>query len=295
MRVAVEPNKGRGLQIRPKLLDSFMIHRAVIPGLAIVTLSLAVLRMNLLDRFIFFPESKLVGTPETLSLNYENVWFSAADGVTLHGWWVPGPRAETVLWFHGNAGNISHRLDNLRLLHDHLGVNIFLFDYRQYGRSQGKASEAGLYADARGALACLQDRDDLAAERIIYFGQSLGSAVAIDLATTTAPRGLILETPFVSLREMARRLLPGPLSALAPASFDNLGKIRKIQCPTLFIHGDRDEIVPYEQGRRLFEAASPPKSFFTIRGAGHNDTYIVGGSTYFAHMREFVYQLAEAK
>jgi len=265
-----------------------MLRRTLFAALAIMTLSIAALRMNLIERFIFFPESEIAATPGSLSLEYEDVWFSASDGVALHGWWVPGSRPETILWFHGNAGNISHRVDNLRLLHDHVGVNVFLFDYRQYGRSQGKASEEGLYADARGALAYLRSRGDLAQERIVYFGRSLGSAVAVDLAATNSPRGLILETPFASIRAMARRLLPGPLSAVVPAGFDNLAKIPGIHCPKLFIHGDSDEIVPYEQGRLLFEAASPPKSFFTIRGAGHNDTYIVAGSRYFARMRDFL-------
>ena len=270
-----------------------MLRRTSFAVLAIMTLSIAALRMSLIERFIFFPESEIVATPGSLSLEYEDVWFSASDGITLHGWWVPGSRPETILWFHGNAGNISHRVDNLRLLHDHVGVNVFLFDYRQYGRSQGKASEEGLYADARGALAYLRSRGDLSQERIVYFGRSLGSAVAVDLAAASAPRGLILETPFASLRAMARRLLPGPLSAVVPVGFDNLAKIPNIRCPKLFIHGDSDEIVPYEQGRLLFEAASPPKSFFTIRGAGHNDTYIVAGSRYFAHMRDFLDGLAE--
>jgi fermentation-respiration switch protein FrsA (DUF1100 family) len=246
------------------------------------------LGINLIDRFIFFPEAELLATPAHVSLAYEEVWFAAPDGVRLHGWYVPGRRAETLLWLHGNAGNISHRLANLRLLHDHVGVSIFLFDYRQYGRSEGTASEEGLYADARGALAYLRGRDDVVDDRIVYFGRSLGSAIAIDLATSARPWALIVETPFTSLREMAGRMLPGPLSLMVPARFDNLSKIETIKCPVLFIHGDLDDIVPYTQGRRLFEAASPPKAFFTVRGAGHNDTYIVGGSTYFARIRDFI-------
>jgi fermentation-respiration switch protein FrsA (DUF1100 family) len=248
--------------------------------------------MSLIERFIFFPDSEMVATPGSLALEYEEVWFTASDGVTLHGWWVKGSRRETILWFHGNAGNISHRVDNLRQLHDHVGANVFLFDYRQYGRSQGKASEEGLYRDARGALSYLQGRADLSPDRIVYFGRSLGSAVAIDLAVSSPPLGLILESPFASLRAMAGRFLPGPLSALVPDGFDNLGKMAEITCPTLFFHGSHDGIVPYEHGRRLFEAAASPKSFFTIRGAGHNDTYIVGGSRYFAQMSDFLDRLA---
>ena len=249
--------------------------------------------MTLIDRFIFFPDPTLRATPADFSLQYEDVRFVAPDGVRLHGWWIPGRREETLLWFHGNAGNISDRLDNLRLLHEHVGVGVFLFDYRQYGRSEGTASEAGLYADARGALAYLRNRADVAQDRIVYFGRSLGSAVAIDLATTELPWGLILESPLTSLADMARRLLPGPLTAMIPAGFENLRNIPGIRSPTLFIHGDRDTIVPYEQGRRLFDAASPPKFFFTLRGAGHNDTYVIGGRRYFAHIRNFIERLDE--
>jgi fermentation-respiration switch protein FrsA (DUF1100 family) len=256
---------------------------------------IAGLGMNLVDRFIFFPDSALLATPAELALPYEDVHFTAPDGPRLHGWWVPGRRQETLLWLHGNAGNISHRLENLRLLHDHVGANVFIFDYRQYGQSEGTASESGLYADARGALSYVQGRSDVAADRVIYFGRSLGSAVAIDLAAEHEPRGLVLETPFVSVREMAKRMLPGPLSVVVPTSFDNFAKISGIACPKLFLHGDRDEIVPYEHGRRLFEAATPPKAFFTIRGATHNDTYIVGGARYFAQIADFLDKLGDAR
>ena len=249
---------------------------------------------NLVERFIFFPDPELVGTPADVGLAYEEVFFPAADGTELHGWYVPGTRSETLLWFHGNAGNISHRLDNLRLLHDRVGVNIFILDYRQYGRSKGKASEQGLYSDARGALKFLRSRKDVAADQIIYFGRSLGGAVAIDVAIAAPPLALVLESAFASLRAMAGTILPGSLSGVLPQSFDNIGKIAAVHCPILFIHGDRDDLVPYEQGRRLFAAASPPKSFYTVRGAGHNDTYVVGGETYFRRWREFTDSLRQA-
>jgi fermentation-respiration switch protein FrsA (DUF1100 family) len=244
--------------------------------------------MGLLERFIFYPDSQLIGTPANVGLRYEDVWFTAGDGTRLHGWFVPGRGRETLLWFHGNAGNISHRLENLKLLHDRVGVAVFIFDYRGYGRSAGSPSEDGLYADARAALATVQQRGDVNAERLVYFGRSLGSAVAIELSTTAPPSGLIVETPFTSLRDMAHSVVPGPLYVLLPNRFDNLGKIAHVTPPKLFIHGDRDEIVPYAQGRRLYDAAKPPKAFLTIRGAGHNDTYVVGGERYFSRLREFV-------
>jgi len=244
--------------------------------------------MAWIDRFIFFPDQTLIGTPADVAIKYEDVWFKATDGTRLHGWYVPGKRRETFLWFHGNAGNISHRVDLLRHLHAQLGVGVLLIDYRQYGRSEGTASEEGLYADARGALTYLRSRPDVAADRVVYFGQSLGSAVAIDLAHHAPPCGLILETPFASIRDMARTLLPGPLSGIVPDGFNNVEKITTITVPTLFIHGDRDEIVPYEQGQRVFNAAAGPKAFFTIPGATHNDTYVVAGQRYFDRLREFI-------
>ena len=250
--------------------------------------------MSLIDRFVFFPLRELEGTPADVGLRYEDAAFPTADGVRLHGWWVPGRRAETLLWFHGNAGNISHRLDHLQLLHAAVGPNVLMVDYRGYGQSAGSPSEPGLYADARGALAYVRSRGEIERERVVYFGQSLGSAVAVELATRRSPHGLILETPFTSTQEMASRILPGPLAHFVPRRFDNLGRIAKVHCPMLFIHGDRDEVVPYAQGRRLFEAAPGTKSFLTIPGAGHNDTFLVGGDDYFDRIAEFLDSLAAA-
>jgi fermentation-respiration switch protein FrsA (DUF1100 family) len=244
--------------------------------------------MNLFERFIYYPEARLEATPAQFDLRYEDARFTAEDGVRLHGWWVPGSRAETLVWFHGNAGNISHRLHNMRQLYDLVGVNVLIFDYRGYGQSEGEPSEAGLYTDAQAALEYIRARGDVDLGRLIYFGRSLGSAVAVELARTRPPYGLVLETPFTSVREMSSRLLPGPLAIIVPSMFDNLAKIPELRCPKLFIHGDRDEIVPYEQGRRLYDAAVPPKAFFTIRGAGHNDTYLVGGERYFAKIKAFI-------
>jgi hypothetical protein len=280
---------------RAVFCGSTIVLRFVV-AVAIVGILLCVanvLAMNPLERLIFVPDSILIGTPDQWGLDYEDVEFTTADGTRLHGWYVPGSRPETLLWFHGNAGNISHRLDNLRLLHEQVGTAIFLFDYRGYGRSDGQPSERGLYEDARAAVRHLLTRHGVSGEDLIYFGRSLGSAVAIDLATEVRPRGLILETPFVSIRALARTLF-GPLAVVAPSSFDNLSKIPKLSCPKLFIHGDSDSIVPYVQGRQLFEAAPPPKAFYTIRGGDHNDTYVVGGPNYFRRFREFVEGLGGA-
>lgn len=240
-----------------------------------------------LSRLIFYPDSQLIGTPADLGLEYRDVVLEIPGNGRTHGWLIPGSSDKTMLWFHGNAGNISHRLHNIRLLHDLVGVGVFIIDYGGFGRSDGDPSEERMYADARAALSYLRSIG-VGAEKTVYFGRSLGSAVALDLALESPPAKLILETPFLSIRAMAGTLLPTALAHVVPQRFDNLAKIGKLRCPVLIIHGDRDEIVPFRQGRALFDAAPPPKYFHEIRGAGHNDTYIVGGESYFAAIREFV-------
>jgi hypothetical protein len=239
--------------------------------------------------FIYFPERELIGDPADFGLPFDDVSFTASDGVRLDGWFVPGESKVTWLWCHGNAGNISDRLENLRLLHDELGVGVFIFDYRGYGRSEGSPSEEGTYRDAEAALAYVLSRPDVHPERIVYFGRSLGAGVAVELATRRPPFALILESPLPSIAELARhhyRFLP--VGGLLRTKYDSLSKIGNMHVPLLVLHGDRDDIVPFEAGRKLFEAANEPKRFYTIRGAGHNDTYIVGGREYFRALREFV-------
>ncbi len=252
--------------------------------LAIVTV--LVIAMDPIGRFIYFPDDYLVATPADLGMEYEDVVLDVG-GETTHGWLVPGTGDQTLLWFHGNAGNISHRLDNLRLLHDRVGVSILIVDYGGYGRSTGSPSEARMFADARATLDFVLERG-VDRSQIVYFGRSLGSGVALDLAVGEPPAKLILETPFESIRAMAAALFPRPLAKLIPQQFDNLSKIGRIRCPVLFIHGDRDEIVPFAHGQSLFAAAPQPKQFFRIPGATHNDTYIVGGAEYFETIRRFL-------
>jgi fermentation-respiration switch protein FrsA (DUF1100 family) len=247
-----------------------------------------------LERYlIYVPERVIEDTPRSQGIAYEDVWFPAGDGVRLHGWLVPAPDARlTLVWFHGNAGNVSHRVDSIKYLHRLLRVNIFIFDYRGYGQSAGAhsdLSEQATYHDADGALAYLRGRRDLAHTRLVYFGQSLGAAIAVEAARRHPPAGLILETPFTSIKDMARIVLPFlPVAGLLRTKYDSLTKIREIRVPLLVLHGDRDDVVPYEQGRRLFDAANEPKTFYTIRGASHNDTYVAGGHAYFDAWARFL-------
>jgi fermentation-respiration switch protein FrsA (DUF1100 family) len=242
--------------------------------------------------FLYFPERSLVTTPASAGLEYEDVTFSAQDGTRLHGWYLPGEPGKPVLVFcHGNAGNISHRVDNLRLLRQ-LGLAVFIISYRGYGRSEGTPSEEGTYSDMRGALAWLKDRG-WSADRMIYFGRSVGAGVALQLALEQPPGGLILESPFTSIQAMGQLHYP-LLWALAgwalDARYDNLKKIDRLTSPLLVFHGERDEIVPQQMGKALFDSAPQPKSFYSITGAGHNDTYVAGGAPYWRRWREFLDQ-----
>ncbi|MBA7676701.1 hypothetical protein ES703_84945 [subsurface metagenome] len=240
------------------------------------------------ENFIFFPDSYFIGDPAGWGLPFEDVYFPTADGVMLHGWFVPGQQGITLLWCHGNAGNISYRLDNLKLLHDKLALNIFIFDYRGYGRSQGKPSEEGTYRDAEAALAYLRTRQDIDQDAIVFFGRSLGGAIAVDLASKYQCLGLILESTFASMVGWMSRSFPDITPDTLPIKYDSLSKIKRVTAPLLMLHGDCDEVVPFESGRELYEAANEPKEFYTIKQAGHNDTYIVGGEGYMAALQGFI-------
>ena len=243
--------------------------------------------------FVFFPTAEVRYTPGDVGLAYEDVYFPTSDGHRLHGWYIPGATGATLLWFHGNGGNIGHRVEELALVHARLGVNVFIFDYRGYGNSEGSPSERAIYRDARAALAYLQTRPELAPEQIVYFGRSLGAAVAIELAGDHPPAGLVLVAPFASLGDMARIAYSYlPLSWLLGNRYDSVARISQLHQPVLILHGDQDEIVPRSQAEKLLKAANPPKSFQVLPGAGHNDTYSAAGDIYWPALSEFLENLA---
>jgi hypothetical protein len=225
---------------------------------------------------IYHPSAMLEGTPAALGLAFEDVEVLTGDRVRLHGWYLPGPRAGALLYCHGNAGNISHRIPKLRALHDRLGLSILIFDYRGYGRSAGVPSEGGTYLDARAMRAWLRGR---AAGPVVYLGASLGAAVAVTLAAEDPPAALVLEAPFASVQAMAHATLPGA-GWLFRTRYDAAGTIPRVRAPVLVLHGDADEVVPLRQGRGVFQAAREPKVFATIRGARHNDLLEAGGEAY---------------
>ena len=263
-------------------------------------LLLAALLVNLWEglerRFVFFPTREVALTPADAGLEFEDVFFTAADGRKLNGWYVPGGGETTWLWFHGNGGDMGHRVEELALVHHTLGVNLFIFDYRGYGKSEGQPSERGTYRDARAALRYLRDRPGVADDRLIYFGRSLGAAVAVELAVEHPPEGMVLVSPFTSLRDMSRLAMPQlPIAPwLAGNRYNSLGRIAGVNCPALIIHGEQDETVPASHGRALYEAAKPPKFFRLLPEAGHNDTYLAGGAVYWDALDEFMSSLPGA-
>ncbi|MFQ6015976.1 MAG: alpha/beta hydrolase [Anaerolineae bacterium] len=251
--------------------------------------------MSFEDQFIYYPSRFPEGfwQPELFGLSVQDIYFSAEDGVKLHGWFAPSPGAPvTLLFCHGNAGNITHRLENVKGLVD-LGLNVFIFDYRGYGRSEGTPSEEGLYLDAVTAYDYLLSHDRVNQGKLYLFGRSLGGAVAVELALRRPVAGLIIESAFTSVPDMARAVLPYfPVHLFVQTRFDSLSKISKVKVPILIIHGTADTVVPFRHGQRLFQAANEPKQFYQIAEANHNDTYIVGGRAYFERMAKFLEQIA---
>ncbi|MDA0733111.1 MAG: alpha/beta hydrolase [Chloroflexi bacterium] len=259
---------------------------------------LALIFLSQLERmFIFFPTREVFYTPKMVGVAYEDVYFRTYAGQRLHGWYVPGTGDTDVtwLWFHGNGGNIGHRVEEIAQIHRRLGVNLFIFDYRGYGKSQGGPSEKATYRDARAALEYLNSRPDFAQERLVYFGRSLGAAVSVELAIEHPPMGMILVSPFASLSDMAKIAYPQIQFAswLAGKRYDSLARINQVVVPSIIIHGEQDEIVPVSQGRKLYQAANHPKQFLGLPAAGHNDTNTAGGGLYWDTLAEFLKTLSQ--
>ena len=245
-------------------------------------------------RFLFFPESEVAYTPEQAGLRYEDVYLESADGLTLHGWFLPAPSdiaslsTQTWLWFHGNGGNVGTRIGQLEQAHHLLGVHQFIFDYRGYGNSQGHPTEHGTYLDARAALEYLKTRPEIDPGRMVYFGHSLGAAIAIELAVEHPPAGMALVAPFSSIKDMTKLTVSIPMAGwLVRGHFDSIKRIRRVKTPLLIVHGELDEIVPHWQGLKLYQAANRPKRFVTLHGAAHDNVQQVAGQVLARALVEF--------
>lgn len=238
--------------------------------------------------FVFFPDSEMDTTPENFGLNFIDAYFQTMDGVKIHGWFFPLDNKNPIILFcHGNAGNISHRLDNIRHLLDN-GLQVFIFDYRGYGKSEGKPSETGIYKDGQAAYDYLVKKENIPPSDIVVFGRSLGAAVAVDLSLRRDVKAIIVESGFTSSRGMAKTMFLFRLfSSVIPPNYNNAEKIKDVKAPKLIIHGDSDEIVPLDMGKSLYKASQEPKYFYKIEGAGHNDTYMIGGQRYFKTIASF--------
>lgn len=266
-----------------------IVTLAAIGGAAYVLFAALVYVMQ--ERMLFLPGipgRAIEVTPLELGLEYEDVNFETDDGVSLHGWYVsaPAPRG-TVLFFHGNAGNVSHRLDSIAIFHA-LGLDVFIIDYRGYGQSQGEASEDGTYRDAEAAWRYLTADRRIDPGRIVIFGRSLGGAVAARLATAVEPAAVIIESSFTSAADVASRLYPFlPVRFLLRLEYPVADNLERSSSPVLIVHSRGDEIIPFGMGRALYDAAPQPKAFLELEG-DHNTAFLIDRDHYLRGLRMFL-------
>lgn len=247
------------------------------------------LLMFLFQRYlIYFPDKTVFFTPRHINLPYENIEYKTSDDISINGWFIPADSSEnTLLFCHGNAGNISHRLESIQIF-NRLKLDVFIFDYRGFGKSEGKPDEQGTYLDAKGAWDFLVKEKDVDPSRIIIFGRSLGSGIASWLARETEPAGLILESSYTSLPDLAAKIYPFfPVRWLSRYNYPTRENLDHIDCPVLFIHSRGDEIIPFDLGEQNFIAASDPKEFMEIQGS-HNDGFMVSGQYYMEGIANFI-------
>jgi fermentation-respiration switch protein FrsA (DUF1100 family) len=253
-----------------------------------VWVSLCLLIYFFQDKLVYFPHNKVETTPTAISLQHEDITLTTNDGVQLNAWWIPHPDSRaTLLFFHGNAGNISHRLNSIGIFH-RLGLSVFIIDYRGYGNSTGTPSEQGTYIDAETAWNYLVNEKNIPPENIIIFGRSLGGAVATELAEKHTSAALIVESSFSSITDIGKHYYPYlPTRLLARIKYPTINRIPNIKSPVLIIHSIEDDIIPYENGKLLYEAAKEPKSFLQING-DHNNGFMISGEKYINGIDSFI-------
>jgi len=244
-------------------------------------------------RSIFFPTKDFPESPGTFGFVYEDIFLKTKDGLKINAWFIPtkesSPTKYAILFSHGNGGNISHRTGKILIL-NRLGLDVFIFDYRGYGKSESRPSEIGIYLDAQAAYNYLIKEKGISPDNIIAYGESLGGAVAVDLASKVKLKALILEGIFTHVKDMAREIFPFLPSFFIHSKFDSLVKIKDVTIPKLFIHSLTDEIVPIHLSRKLFEAAPEPKSFTTLEG-GHNTAYVDSSAKFKESIVSFINEL----
>jgi len=260
----------------------------VVIGLVLSYLALVAFVYVRQPKMLYFPTGQIEQTPADIGLSFDTVTFKTADGLTIAAWYIPAPDARAVLLFcHGNAGNISHRLDSIRIFHD-LGLSVLIFDYRGYGESEGEPTEKGTYLDAEAAWNFLVKEKGTDPARIVIFGRSLGSAVAAELALRRKAGALVIESGFTSIPDLGRKYYPYmPVSLITRFHYATIDKVSSLALPKLFIHSPEDEIIPFDQGMRLFEKASEPKEFLKLRG-DHNEGFFLSGELYINGLQQFI-------
>jgi uncharacterized protein len=241
-------------------------------------------------RMLYLPDvpgRALVATPADVGLAYEDVELATSDGVRLHGWFVPGEGSRALLFFHGNAGNISHRLGSIRVFND-LGLSVLIIDYRGYGRSGGRPTEAGTYRDAEAAWRYVTESRGFPPERVVVFGRSLGGAVAAWLAARVQPGALIVESSFTSVPDLGSELYPWlPVRRLSRFDYPTLRYVSEVRAPVLVVHSRDDEIAPFHHAETIFSAAQNGATLLELRGS-HNDAHVRSEQDYIAGLRAFL-------
>ena len=264
-------------------------------GLTAIYIIICLLLFFLQRFLIYFPDRTVVFNPEYVNLSYEDIYYKTSDDVSINGWFIPADSSYNVILFcHGNAGNISHRLESIQIF-NRLSLDVFIFDYRGFGKSAGSISEEGTYQDAAGAWNFLVDIKGYDPSQIIIFGRSLGSGIASWLAREKNSVGLILESSFTSLPDLGVKIYPiFPVRLLARFDYPTINNLRYIKCPVLFIHSKEDEIIPYSLGRENYTSASEPKEFLEIQGS-HNDGFMLSKNIYMEGIANFIEKYITAK
>jgi fermentation-respiration switch protein FrsA (DUF1100 family) len=261
---------------------------SILTILAVIYIIILILFLVFQSRFLYFPSKSLDFTPDEFGMTFEDIFFSAADSIELNGWFIPAEESTgTILFCHGNAGNISHRIESVKIFND-LKMDVFIFDYRGYGKSKGKISENGTYIDSEAALDYLIKVKNKKQSEIIVFGRSLGGSVAAHLAKERKPGALIIESTFTSVNDIASDVYPFlPVRLISRFKYNTLEYVRNTKCPLLVIHSRQDELINFKHGQQLYETAGEPKMFLELTGA-HNEGFILSGKSYIDGIKTFI-------
>ena len=251
-------------------------------------IGIALLLFIFQSKFIYYPERNIYMNPDSIGLKYEQIFFKTDDNFKLSGWFIPCEDSKGVILFcHGNAGNISHRLDSIRIF-TRLGFSVFIFDFRGYGLSQGRPTEEGTYKDVKAAWNYLIDIKKFRKTQIVVFGRSLGGSIAAWIAHIENPKALIVESSFTSVDDIAVKAFPiFPVRLLSRFNYTTKEYIKNVTCPVLIVHSRTDDLIPFSHGEKLFSLANEPKTFLEITGS-HNEGYLISGDKYISGLDAFL-------